>query len=87
MDEPSSALDPLSEARIKNHVFDTEKCTTAFIITHRLSTTREASKILVLSDGRISESGTHQELMAMNGSYAAAFLAQAQRYEARKAGF
>lgn len=87
MDEPSSALDPLSEARIKNHVFDTEKCTTAFIISHRLSTTREASKILVLSDGRISESGTHQELMAMNGSYAAAFWAQAQRYEARKAGF
>lgn len=81
MDEPSSALDPLAEARIKRNVFDGNADSTVFMISHRLSTTRDASQILVLSDGRISERGTHDELMRANGYYATAFSAQAQRYE------
>ena len=84
MDEPSSALDPLAEARIKSHVFDCSKGDTVFIISHRLSTTRDANKIFVLSNGRISESGTHDELMQINGYYAKAFLAQAKRYQGRE---
>lgn len=86
MDEPSSALDPLAEARIKGHVFAGDKDQTVFIISHRLSTTRDASRILVLANGRIIESGVHDELMKIDGRYAEAFLAQAKRYKSPAIG-
>ena len=86
MDEPSSALDPLAEARIKGHVFEGDKDQTVFIISHRLSTTRYASRILVLANGRIIESGVHDELMKIDGRYAEAFLAQAKRYKSPAIG-
>ena len=70
LDEATSALDSLTEAKIQ-HAFDKlEKNRTTLIIAHRLSTIRAAGRILVVSDGRIAEQGTHDELIAKNGIYA-----------------
>ena len=70
LDEATSALDSVTESRIQ-HAFDQlARGRTTLIIAHRLSTVRAAHRILVVRDGVIAESGTHQELMAKNGSYA-----------------
>jgi ATP-binding cassette subfamily B protein len=52
------------------------------LISHRLSTVRQADRIVVLDGGRITESGTHEELMALGGSYAEMFAIQAERFVA-----
>ena len=49
-------------------------------ISHRFSTVRKADSILVLENGKVSESGTHQQLMAKNGTYARLFSLQAKSY-------
>ena len=53
---------------------------TSIFVSHRLSSATVASKIIVLEGGRLIEEGTHRELMAANGKYAALFRTQAQRY-------
>ena len=70
LDEATSALDSLTEAKIQHAFDELAKDRTTLIIAHRLSTIRAASRILVVSDGDIVESGTHAELMAMGGVYA-----------------
>lgn len=70
LDEPTSALDARSEHLIKKSLRKLMKGRTTFIIAHRLSTVREADKILVLKDGVIAEEGRHQELIKIpNGIY------------------
>ena len=70
LDEATSALDSVTESKIQ-HAFDQlAQGRTTLIIAHRLSTVRAAHRILVVRDGVIAEEGTHQELMAKNGSYA-----------------
>ncbi|MBQ6660205.1 MAG: ABC transporter ATP-binding protein [Lachnospiraceae bacterium] len=82
MDEPSSALDPLAEYELNKAMETAAKGKTVFYISHRLSTTRDADRILMLENGRIVEEGTHASLLAMNGRYAGMWRVQAGRYEA-----
>lgn len=81
LDEPSAALDPISEDRIFEQLFKLSEKKSAVIISHRLSNTTLADKILVIDDGAIVEEGTHQELIKLNGKYAYWFNLQASRYQ------
>lgn len=81
MDEPSSALDPIAEYELNKAMEDAAKGKTVFYISHRLSTTRDADRIIMLEKGRIIEEGTHETLLAKNGKYAEMWNAQAGKYE------
>lgn len=80
MDEPSSALDPLAEAKINELMMNSSQDKTVVLISHRLSSTMKADRILLLNQGRITESGTHAELMELKGLYADMFTKQAENY-------
>ena len=81
MDEPSSALDPIAEYELNKAMESAAQGKTVFYISHRLSTTRDADRIILLEDGRIAEEGTHAELLAQNGKYAEMWNVQAGRYK------
>ena len=80
MDEPSSALDPIAEYELNTAMQTAAKGKTVFYISHRLSTTRDADRIIMLEKGRIIEEGTHKQLLAMGGKYAEMWNAQAGKY-------
>ena len=71
LDEATSALHSMTEAKIQHAFDELAKNRTTLIIAHRLSTIRAASRIVVIVDGKIAEQGTHAELTALNGTYAA----------------
>lgn len=80
MDEPSSALDPIAEYSLNKAMRDMAENKTVFYISHRLSTTRDADRILMLENGRIIEEGTHESLLALQGKYAEMWNVQAGKY-------
>lgn len=80
LDEPSSALDPKAEYILNKNMMDKADGSSVIFISHRLSTTREADCIYMFEQGEIVESGTHEELMEMDGQYAQMFKRQAQYY-------
>lgn len=80
MDEPTAALDPRAEARFYDAVIDSSDCAT-LLISHRFATVRRADLIMVLAHGRISEAGSHQELMRRGGLYARMFTEQAAKFD------
>lgn len=79
LDEPSSALDPSKEELMLN-IIEKNVNTTLIMIAHRLSSIRNMDRILVMSNGRIVENGTHDSLMRKRGIYYKMFNAQASRY-------
>ena len=76
LDEATSALDSKSERHIQDGLAKLMKGRTTLVIAHRLSTVENADRIIVLDAGRIIESGTHAELLAANGHYAALYRMQ-----------
>ena len=81
LDEPTSALDAKAESEVFERFIHLIKNKTSVIISHRFSTVRQADRIIVLQEGRILESGTHQQLMANNSLYAQLFALQAEGYQ------
>jgi ATP-binding cassette subfamily B protein len=80
LDEATSALDIESEAHVQAALRDLTRGRTTFMIAHRLSTIAHADQIVFVRDGMIAEQGTHAELMARNGDYAAAVKLQLGSY-------
>lgn len=81
LDEPSSALDPLAEARLMNNLLDVSNTATTIMIAHRLSTVRNFDVIYHIDNGKIIESGSHDELMASKGKYYEMFVSQGKNYK------
>ncbi len=69
LDEATSSIDTVTEKKIQDAIENLMKGRTSFVIAHRLSTIRQADVILVVSDGKIVEQGTHEELIAKKGEY------------------
>jgi ATP-binding cassette subfamily B protein len=80
LDEPTSALDAKAESEVFERFIGLIKDKTSVIISHRFSTVRQADRIVVLQEGKILESGAHQELMKNNQLYAQLFTLQAEGY-------
>ena len=79
-DEPSSALDPIAEYELTKMIFDQANKATTIMISHRLSTIRNADKIFLIDNGEILEQGNHDELMHLKGKYYTMFTKQAENY-------
>ncbi len=80
LDEPTAALDAPSEYEVFQRFAELTAGKMSLLISHRFSTVRMADRIVVLMDGRIGECGTHEQLVALGGKYAAMFEMQASSY-------
>jgi ABC-type multidrug transport system fused ATPase/permease subunit len=85
-DEATSALDNESERQVQaalDHLQSMQRRTT-MVVAHKLTTIRNADKICVLSGGKVSESGTHDELMKLNGTYANLYRRQTDMFNSKE---
>ena len=76
LDEATSSVDTRTELLIQRAMDELTKGRTSFVIAHRLSTIKNADLILVMRDGDVIESGTHEQLMEQNGFYAELYNSQ-----------
>ena len=81
LDEPTAALDPVSESRVYEEFERLMAGKTTIFISHRLGSTKLADEILVIDDGKITEQGSHEQLMAKAGQYSAMFESQRSWYK------
>ena len=80
LDEPSSALDPIAEYQLNHAMLEMAEHRTVIFISHRLSTTRLADRIILMENGQIVEQGTHDSLLKAQGKYAKMWNVQAGQY-------
>lgn len=80
LDEPTANLDVRAEGEIYDRFFQLTRGLTTVVISHRFSTVRQADSIVVLENGRVTEQGSHHELVAIGGRYAEMFALQASRF-------
>ena len=80
LDEPTAALDARSEFEVFARFAELTEGKMTLFISHRFSTVRMADRIVLLTNGQISEEGSHSQLMALNGRYAEMFELQAASY-------
>ena len=80
LDEPTASLDVRIEHELYGHFADLSRGRTTLLVSHRFSTVRMAGRIVLLADGRVAEDGSHDELVAAGGRYAALYEAQASHY-------
>lgn len=80
LDEPTAAIDPIEESSVYRSFTEMSKDKTAIIITHRIGSAKIADRILVMDQGRIMETGTHDELIKKGGKYAEMYNLQADWY-------
>ncbi len=80
LDEPTAALDPISENELYLKYNELTEDKISFFISHRLSSTRFCDRILFIKDGAVAESGTHEELMAKKGAYYRMYQTQSMYY-------
>lgn len=81
LDEPTSQLDPMAESEIYSDFASVSEGKTSIFITHRLGSTLITDRILVISDGKVMENGTHESLLKSGGLYSEMFRVQKQWYE------
>ncbi len=81
LDEPTAALDPIAENELYLKYNELTENKISFFISHRLSSTRFCNRILFISDGKIAECGTHDELMALRGAYYRMYQMQSYYYK------
>ena len=80
LDEPSANLDPVSEYELNHTMMEASENKTVIFISHRLSTTRHADRIIMMEKGRVIECGSHEELIASGGKYSEMFKLRAEKY-------
>ena len=80
-DEPTAAIDPLEESALYNKLREISEGKIGLLITHRIGSARIADEIVVMNGGKVSERGTHEELMERKGEYFSMVQAQAKWYE------
>ena len=86
LDEPTAALDPLAEQEIYEKYVQMSEGKTSLFISHRLASTRFCDRIWLMENGRITEQGSHEELMEKNGAYARLFAVQGKYYRKEESG-
>lgn len=82
LDEPTAHLDVRSELEIFSRLANRRGAASIVLVSHRLSTVRQADRIVLVEGGRVAECGSHEELMVASGTYARMFTSQAERFQA-----
>lgn len=84
LDEPTASIDALAEEYIFNQMIQASNGKTLLVITHRFNTTQNLDKIVVLSEGRLVEMGSHEELLQKKGEYASMYESQAKAFREKR---